>query len=150
VGRVDRIDTRADGSVRVIDYKARAPDVLTRGLKEPGEDIQLPFYGMLLAHRVDGADTLSAAYLSFDRAKEGSPGVQTVAPPQRFATLVSEVGVRLHADLQRIADGASLPAIGVKAVCEHCEMRGLCRRDYWESDGGESDSGELGVESAGA
>jgi len=136
VGRVDRIDVRADGSVRVIDYKARAPNVLTRALKEPGEDIQLPFYGMLLAHRVEGADALSAAYLSFDRAKEGNSGVQAVAPPQRLDMLVSEVSGRLHADLQRIADGARLPAIGVDSVCKYCEMRGLCRRDFWESDDG--------------
>lgn len=147
VGRVDRIDARADGVLRVIDYKARAPDVLTRALKEPGEDIQLPFYGMLLAHHVDG-EALGAAYLSFDRAREGRPGVQAVAPTQRFGALVSEVGDRLRADLQRIADGASLPAIGVESVCKYCEMRGLCRRDYWETsddeerrNGGAADEG---------
>lgn len=131
-GRVDRIDVRDDGAVRVIDYKARAAADLKSGLKVPGEDIQLPFYGMLIAHRTSGASELCAAYVSFDRAKEGSPGVQEVAPLQPFSELVDAVGARLTADLQRIADGAPLPAIGADSVCKLCEMRGLCRRDYWE------------------
>jgi ATP-dependent helicase/nuclease subunit B len=88
----------------------------------------LPFYGLLLARRV------SASYVSFDRAKEGASGVRGVAPPQPFDELVEQVGRRLRVDLQRVADGASLPAIGSDAVCAHCEMRGLCRRDYWERE----------------
>ena len=127
VGRVDRIDEDGDGRLRVLDYKARAVDVLKRGLKAPGEDIQLPFYGLLLAQRAD-----SAAYVSFDRAKEDRRGVETVLPPHPFDVLVHSVGARLQADMQRIADGAPLPANGAATVCEHCEMRGLCRRDYWD------------------
>jgi ATP-dependent helicase/nuclease subunit B len=104
--------------------------VLRTGLKAAGEDIQLPFYGLLLARRA-----ASAAYVSFDRAREGEGGVHAVEPPHSFAELVDSVAARLQSDVQRIADGAPLPAIGVSAVCEHCEMRGLCRRDYWEEFG---------------
>ena len=128
-GRVDRIDTHADGRVRLIDYKARAAQALKSGLRAPGEDIQLPFYGFLLARRAE-----SAAYLSFDRVKAGDPGVAPVAPPQEYAELVDAVSARLHADLQRVADGAPLPAIGADSVCRRCEMRGLCRRDYWDHE----------------
>lgn len=169
VGRIDRIDTNLDGRVRLLDYKARAADVLKRGLIRPGEDIQLPFYGMLLARRDEsaskpsGVDLVtnrpgtsdlsahdldandldandrctnppSAAYVSFDRAREARSGVLSVAPPQPFERLVAEVGARLQRDLQRVADGAPLPAIGPEAVCKHCEMRGLCRRDDWIND----------------
>jgi ATP-dependent helicase/nuclease subunit B len=42
--------------------------------------------------------------------------------------------VRLREDLQRIADGAPLPAIGCETVCGRCEMRGLCRRDHWAQE----------------
>ena len=129
-GRIDRIDARTDGHVRVLDYKARAVTVLRAGLKAAGEDIQLPFYGLLLARRA-----ASAAYVSFDRAREGEGGVHAVEPPHSFAELVDSVGARLQSDVQRIADGARLPAIGADAVCEHCEMRGLCRRDYWKESG---------------
>jgi len=136
-GRIDRIDTRADHDVRVLDYKARAADVLKRELKAAGEDIQLPFYGLLLARRAQ-----SAAYVSFDRAREGEGGVHAVEPPHPFAELVDSVGTRLQSDVQRIADGAPLPAIGVDAVCEHCEMRGLCRRDFWERSGDDEEDAQ--------
>ena len=137
IGRVDRIDTDAQGQVRVLDYKARPADVLKKTLKEPGEDVQLPFYGLLLARRAD-----SAAYVSFDRARVGDTGVSAVVPPQPFGELVESVATRLQADLQRIADGAPLPAIGVQAVCKHCEARGLCRRDYWQHGDGSGVAGE--------
>jgi ATP-dependent helicase/nuclease subunit B len=126
-GRIDRIDAQADGRMHLLDYKARSVDALAKALQEPGEDIQLPFYGLLLAHRVQ-----SAAYLSFDRAREDAAGVEAVAPKQDFGRLVDAVEQRLRADLQRIADGAALPAIGAPSVCRYCEMRGLCRRDYWD------------------
>jgi ATP-dependent helicase/nuclease subunit B len=125
-GRVDRIDANAQGQLQVLDYKAKSVDALKKALKEPGEDIQLPFYGLLLG---DGAS--AAAYVSFDRARDDEGGVGTVAPAQPFDALVGQVTARLRGDLQRIADGAPLPAIGAEAVCAHCEMRGLCRRDHW-------------------
>jgi ATP-dependent helicase/nuclease subunit B len=137
VGRVDRIDTDAHGRLRVIDYKARPADMLKKHLKEPGEDLQLPFYGLLLARTAE-----SAAYVSFDRARTGEPGVAAVEPPQPFQDLVESVASRLQADLQRIADGTPLPAIGVEAVCRHCEARGLCRRDYWQHGGSSDVAGE--------
>ena len=133
VGRVDRIDADRQGRVRVLDYKARNADALKKALREPGEDIQLPFYGLLLARRAE-----SAAYVSFDRARAGATGVSAVVPPQPFEELVDAVAARLQADLQRIGDGAPLPALGVEAVCKHCEARGLCRRDYWEHANGSS------------
>jgi len=137
IGRIDRVDADASGRQRLLDYKARAADALKRNLREPGEDIQLPFYGLLLAQRAD-----SAAYVSFDRATEGDGGVQVVAPKQPFAELTESVARRLHADVQRIADGAPLPAIGSERVCDYCEMRGLCRRDYWMHDPRGRDRGE--------
>lgn len=131
VGRIDRIDAQGDGRTLVLDYKARRADDLKAALQTPGEDIQLPFYGLLLAGQATGA-----AYLSFDRATEEDPGIGYVAPPQPFSELVAAVGERLRADLQRIADGAPLPALGAESVCDRCEMRGLCRRDYWEDAAG--------------
>lgn len=128
-GRIDRIDRHQDGRLQVLDYKARAADALKMGLKVAGEDIQLPLYGLLLAPR-----PAAAAYLSLDRRREEDGGVALVPAPPPLETLMHAVDTRLTADLQRIADGAALPAMGAAAVCEHCEMRGLCRRGFWEQD----------------
>ena len=135
-GRVDRID--AHGAQRsLIDYKARSAARLARGLRTPGEDVQLPFYGLLLARRVD-----SASYLAFERAKNGNGGVKDVPAPELHAAM-DALEARLASDLQRIAAGAPLPAIGAPTVCAYCEMRGLCRRGHWidgEGDGPEEDA----------
>jgi ATP-dependent helicase/nuclease subunit B len=133
VGRLDRIEENTAGEVQVIDYKARRADVLRQVLKTPGEDIQLPFYSLLLPQ-----PAASALYVSFDRAREDKAGVEAVTPPQPFGELVEQVAGRLRGDLQRVAAGAPLPAIGAEAVCAYCEMRGLCRRDHWtDAEGGE-------------
>jgi ATP-dependent helicase/nuclease subunit B len=34
-------------------------------------------------------------------------------------------------DMQRIADGAVLAALGEGAACGFCAARGLCRKDWW-------------------
>ena len=39
-------------------------------------------------------------------------------------------GQRLQTVVASIYAGARLPAQGVDNVCQWCEMRGLCRRDY--------------------
>jgi ATP-dependent helicase/nuclease subunit B len=36
----------------------------------------------------------------------------------------------LH-DMQAIADGAALPALGEGSACDFCAARGLCRKDFW-------------------
>jgi ATP-dependent helicase/nuclease subunit B len=133
-GRVDRVDATRAGHACLIDYKARDADALRKALSRAGEEVQLPFYGMLLPQPPE-----SAEYLCFDRARDGAPGVVAVAPPDPFDVLMEQVGARLRDDLERIAAGAALPAIGAPAVCARCEMRGLCRRDYWER--GDSETG---------
>jgi ATP-dependent helicase/nuclease subunit B len=60
--------------------------------------------------------------------------VKDVSPVDDFDALVGALADRLHKDLTRVADGAPLPAIGVAGTCAACEMRGLCRRDYWSTE----------------
>jgi ATP-dependent helicase/nuclease subunit B len=123
-GRIDRLDGRRDER-ELIDYKARSAEKLAKALNDPGEEVQLPFYGLLLPRRPS-----AASYLAFERAKPGEGGVSLVPAPE-FAAAMDALEERLARDLQRITDGAALPAIGAPSVCRYCEMRGLCRRGHW-------------------
>ena len=127
-GRVDRIDAGPAG-VRILDYKARDAGALRRAQKEPGEAIQLLFYGLLL-----DPPAAEAAYLSLQPPRDpGDPvaGVATlVAAPAPFAENVAQLGERISQDLQRIGNGAPLPASGAESVCRLCELRSLCRHGF--------------------
>ena len=118
-GRIDRLDRKADGSEAVLDYKTQNAQGLKRRLADPGEDVQLACYALLQGERVG-----EAAYIGLDGEKPVEmplPDVQETARGQ---------GARLAAAIDAVRAGAALPAHGVDAVCEWCEMRGLCRRDY--------------------
>lgn len=130
-GRLDRIDERGD-ELQVLDYKTRRRDNLVEQLKVPGEDVQLPFYGLLLTPRPAGA-----AFVYMQRtSNENQPAVDEVWAPGRYALLVEAVEARLRSDLARVAGGAPMPALGNDKTCGYCKMRGLCRRDFWHEEGG--------------
>lgn len=124
-GRLDRLDEGPLG-VAVLDYKTRARQGLSRRLAQPGEDVQLPFYGLL-------ADAAEAAYLALDEARPALLG-----PTDELAALSAREADRLRATLSGVLDGAALPAHGAEGVCARCEARGLCRRDYWSGVGGDA------------
>lgn len=135
VGRIDRIDRQVrGGQVRVVDYKVRGPKQVSSGLREPGEDVQLPLYGLLLGGAAEVAEYLVIDTSSRSQTGRAARRVLSVAPPQDFRSLVDAVDVRLRADLVRIAAGAPLPAHGVESDCRHCDMRGVCRRGTWAED----------------
>ncbi len=115
-GRLDRVDVGKSGELSVLDYKTQSAGALKSRLKAPGEDVQLACYAALV-----NAD--SAAFVSLD-----GDIVQTVMPKDNI--LSEENIARLRALFTQMRGGAGMPAHGVR--CEHCEMRGLCRRGEWE------------------
>ncbi len=122
VGRLDRIDRTPDGRAYVIDYKTEALDKSRARVREPTEDTQLAFYAALLDE-----DSLRAAYVNVGEKASGTHTVEQFDVVPARDALVE--GILL--DLQRIGDGAALPALGEGTVCEHCDARGLCRKDFW-------------------
>ncbi len=122
VGRIDRIDVLADGTRLVVDYKTEALEKSKRRVAVPGEDTQLAFYGALLED-----DRLEAAYLNVgERA-----GTATVAHEDVTHTRDGLVAGLLQ-DMQRIAQGDPMAALGEGTGCDFCNARGLCRRDFWK------------------
>lgn len=130
IGRLDRIDSTPPPPdagptdprpVLVIDYKTESPATTDKRLKDPLEDLQLAFYAALLPH-----DNLRAAYLNVsDR-----DGTVMYEPTDIVATRDTLIEGILD-DMQRIAGGATLAALGEGAACDYCATRGLCRKDFW-------------------
>jgi len=124
-GVIDRIDRVEHGTaVQLIDYKTVKADKLKRQVREPLEDTQLAFYAALLSAETDGP--LLACYLALDDDE------RVVEVPHADVRHSAEVMVReLGGEFARLRAGAPLPALGEEPTCEHCEARGLCRRDHW-------------------
>jgi ATP-dependent helicase/nuclease subunit B len=125
-GRLDRIDTttgRGGTGLEVIDYKTGGSQALKDKVRAPFEDTQLAVYAALVA--AEGRPT-KAIYLAVDGTRE----LKEVPHPQVERSAAALVR-GLADDLRRLQAGAGLPALGEGQTCEHCDARGLCRRDHW-------------------
>jgi ATP-dependent helicase/nuclease subunit B len=130
-GRLDRLDGGPGRQTQVIDYKTSSSGSLKKLVKQPLEDTQLAFYAALWlaadAAQPSAQPPLAAMYLALD-SKDG-----LVELPHPQVTESAERLVQgLAGELQRLREGAGLPALGEGLACEHCEARGLCRKDQWE------------------
>lgn len=123
-GRIDRIDSTATGQRLLLDYKTGSVASLKAKVAEPLEDTQLAVYALLM----EAAPDLAAAYLALD----DPAGVVAVAHLD-VAASAHALREGLQTDLQDVWAGAALPALGEGSSCEHCEARGLCRRDDWSA-----------------
>lgn len=121
VGQIDRMDRLAGGELLLIDYKTEPRTTTAERIKNGLEDSQLAFYAALT---VD--DTLSAAYVNLGEKEPtrayGQPGIVAL----RDALIDS-----ILLDMARIAEGATLQALGEGKACDYCAARGLCRKDFW-------------------
>jgi ATP-dependent helicase/nuclease subunit B len=90
-------------------------------LKQPGEDVQLTLYALLW-----GGEITAAQFVSLDRDQP-----ITVSLPGDIQALVHSERERLAQVYDAIAGKAPLPAQGSEAACLYCDMRGICRKDYW-------------------
>lgn len=121
-GRLDRLDAQAD-ALAVLDYKTQNAQALRDKINAPQEDAQLALYTLLAGpERVR-----QAAYVGL----EENPLREYALPEDGLAALAQAHGARLAAIFGRLAQGAGLPANGIEAVCARCDMRGMCRKDYW-------------------
>lgn len=125
LGKLDRVDRQPspEGEMAiVIDYKTESRSRTENRVKLPMEDTQLAFYAALLPD-----ESLRAAYLSLAEGREGKAWIEQ--PDVLLARDALREG--LPHDLQRIADGHPMQALGEGAACEYCAARGLCRKDFW-------------------
>ncbi len=133
LGHLDRIDAQPSPEGRlafVIDYKTESRTRTLERVKDPFEDTQLAFYAALLPE-----DNLRAAYLSItDKRGTGSDaGTRLIEQPEVLMAREALLEGLAH-DMERVAEGQAMPALGEGRVCEHCAARGLCRRDDWSAE----------------
>jgi ATP-dependent helicase/nuclease subunit B len=121
VGRVDRIDSLQGGGRMVMDYKTENFEKTRDRVRIAGEDTQLAFYAALLDD-----DGLRAAYVNV-----GERGETRTVEQKEIAAARGMLLDGIAHDVERIAQGAPLPALGEGVACEYCAARGLCRRDFW-------------------
>lgn len=131
VGQLDRVDMRnseaGQGATEamVIDYKTGSAIPLRQKVKAGAEDTQLAFYAALSEGEERAA--LQAAYVHIDARKvEALCHEDVQRSAEQLITQLSRDWVRMH-------QGEPLRALGDGAACEHCAMRGLCRRDHWHA-----------------
>ncbi len=128
-GRIDRLDRDPAGRLQLLDYKTGSVQGLQDQLRDRTEDTQLAFYAALVIGAGDAAPAdVSAAYLALDDRE----GPRELAHAQVAATAQALVD-GLGGELRRARAGEPLQALGQGPVCEHCEARGLCRRDQWST-----------------
>lgn len=121
-GHLDRIDENRDGACAVLDYKTRSLPSLVAKLKN-AEDYQLPFYGLL-----SGAQLIAGHYVALETFKDQTGAVAAPDFERRQLDLQQQI-VTL---MQAVQQGARLPANGIEAVCQYCDVRGLCRKGAWQ------------------
>lgn len=121
IGKLDRIDRQADGRTLLIDYKTEPRTVTAERIKDGQEDTQLAFYAALMDD-----DTLAAAYVNLGEKEATRTYAQPGIVGLRDALIES-----ILTDMDRIAHGTPLPALGEGKACEYCAARGLCRKDFW-------------------
>jgi ATP-dependent helicase/nuclease subunit B len=121
-GRIDRVDSLPNAGRMVIDYKTESLPTTQERVKQAGEDTQLAYYAALLDD-----PQLRAAYVNVGERGETRLVEQTDVTQARELLLAG-----ITHDIDRIAHGAPLSALGEGKACEWCAARGLCRRDFRE------------------
>lgn len=130
-GRIDRIDKRSGGGVRVIDYKTGNPDASVKAndiLR--GRRLQLPVYAMLLeatAERTDELEVLSVRPAAHDSDRVG-PQV-ALRETERFLRGSFRQGLEeTLATLGELIGEGNFGMVHDSEVCRWCDFRLACRR----------------------
>jgi len=121
-GRLDRVDEDANGARAVLDYKTRNLPSLSLKLRD-AEDHQLAFYGLL-----SGGEFEAGHYVALETYKDK---IGDVAAPH-YAHKQQLLQQQISTGMQAVTQGTPLPANGIAAVCQYCDVRGLCRKGVWQ------------------
>jgi ATP-dependent helicase/nuclease subunit B len=147
-GRIDRIDQRGAESF-ALDYKTGDPQALRARMKRTAEDTQLLCYALLLGADDAGTDTeprgptararIAAGYLIVSERRDPEhtdPATELAWKPEDLREQSTLLLAQMRRDWHALRAGQAMPALGEPPICDHCEARGLCRRDHRPSPQG--------------
>ena len=121
-GRIDRID-KSDEGYAIIDYKTG--QTATQKSVLAGEQVQLPAYALL------NENCNQVEYVAI--GKDNNVKTESVLKDQQLENLVNEHRIRLSEIANTLSDKMQLTALADDDTCERCQVRGLCRKDYWQA-----------------
>ena len=124
-GRIDRID-RIDGpasAYAIIDYKTGQTP--SQKSVVAGEQVQLPMYAFLYEN------CNQVEYVNI--GKDNNVKTESTLKDSQLDDLISEHRSRLVEFANALNNDIPFTALADDDTCEWCEVRGLCRKDYWQS-----------------
>lgn len=125
-GIADRIDLLADGTFRVLDYKA----------SRPGSTLQIALYATCVRQKLRGYrgrdwELAEAAYVAFRGDKTVVP--LTTRPADNDQAL-ADAEHEVVAIADAIARGEFPPRPRNRSLCQSCTFAAVCRKDYVDAD----------------
>jgi RecB family exonuclease len=125
-GIADRIDLLADGTFRVLDYKA----------SRPGSMLQIALYATCVRQKLRGYrgrdwELAEAAYVAFRGDKTVVP---LTARPADNEQALAEAELEVVAMADAIARGEFPPRPRSRSLCATCAFAAVCRKDYVDAD----------------
>ncbi len=120
-GRIDRIDTSNNGNA-IIDYKTG--QIPSRTSIFSGSHVQLPTYALL------DKNCSQVEYVAI--GKNNDVKTESVINNGELNELVSANKNRIDEFCNALNDDIQLTAHADDEICRWCDVRGLCRRDFWK------------------
>ncbi|MBK5298061.1 MAG: PD-(D/E)XK nuclease family protein [Vicinamibacteria bacterium] len=125
-GIADRIDLLADGTFRVLDYKA----------SRPGSTLQIALYATCVRQKLRGYrgrdwELAEAAYVAFRGDKTVVP---LTARPADNDQALADAEHEVVAIADAIARGQFPPRPRTRSLCQSCAFAAVCRKDYVDAD----------------
>ena len=125
-GIVDRVDLLADGTFRVLDYKA----------SRPGSTLQIALYATCVRQKLRGYrgrdwELAEAAYVAFRGDKTVVP---LTARPADNEQALADAEHEVMAIADAIARGEFPPRPRSRSLCQTCAFAAVCRKDYVDAD----------------
>jgi ATP-dependent helicase/nuclease subunit B len=131
-GQIDRVDEMSGARWRVVDYKTARSSSVQERARDPLEEVQIAFYAALWARHTtldDAAlERIEGGYLAINDAASEKASYSPVA---ELADRTRQVIAGLRDDDEALRAGSALKPIGAARTCQHCEARGICRKDFW-------------------